>query len=144
VQNLAVHWISATAVLPAIVVRPAGNSGGAGAAPGAPPWRMLHSASPGDLQPGEPVDTLDDPLTDDTPLSPTEYQRLQKRALAIHASLGEPELLALQEVENLVVLKRLAGRDEILADYAIAWLMARPARPDWPVVQCRAGAPVEL
>jgi len=63
-------------------------------------------------------DTVDDPATEDDILSPTEYQRrLQKRALAIHDGLAEPDLLAVQEAENLGVLQELAARPELLADY---------------------------
>jgi hypothetical protein len=65
-------------------------------------------------------DTLDDPLTDDSVLSSTEYQRrLHKRALAIHDQLAEPALLAVQEAENLDVLLDLTARDEIQADYGV-------------------------
>jgi predicted extracellular nuclease len=45
-------------------------------------------------------DTHDDPDTEDTVFSAAEYQRrLKKRALAIHAQLGEPAILAVQEAE---------------------------------------------
>lgn len=65
-------------------------------------------------------DTLDDPFTDDSVLSATEYQRrLHKRALAIHDELAEPALLAVQEAENLDVLLDLAARGEIQADYGV-------------------------
>lgn len=68
-------------------------------------------------------DTLDDPDTQDTVLSQAEYQRrLQKRALAIHADLAEPTLIAVQEVENLAVLQALADRPEIAAGYLPVWL----------------------
>ena len=63
-------------------------------------------------------DTVDDPDTKDSVLSPTEYQRrLQKHALMIHLGIGEPEILALQEVENLDVLQELIARPEIAASY---------------------------
>lgn len=65
-------------------------------------------------------DTHDDPLTEDTVLSPTEYlRRLEKSARAIHEALGEPAILALQEAENLTVLAALVERPEIQADYRI-------------------------
>jgi hypothetical protein len=65
-------------------------------------------------------DTQDDPLTEDTVLSATEYlRRLEKRARAIHDALGEPAILAVQEAENLNVLAALADRPEIQADYRV-------------------------
>lgn len=68
-------------------------------------------------------DTIDDPNTADDVLSAEEYQRrLKKRALTIHEVLGEPDILALQETENLSVLESLSARPEIIADYAIAWV----------------------
>ena len=67
-------------------------------------------------------DTYDDPATEDTQLSTAEYQRrLQKRALLIHAGLGEPDLLAVQEVETGTVLQHLINRPEIQADYQVIW-----------------------
>ena len=67
-------------------------------------------------------DTIDDPETDDSVLSPFEYQRrLGKRALAIHAALGEPTFLAVQEVENQAVLQDLILQPVIQARYNIAW-----------------------
>jgi predicted extracellular nuclease len=67
-------------------------------------------------------DTYDDPDTEDTVLSVAEYQRrLKKRALAIHAQLGEPAILAVQEAEDLGVLQDLVSRPEIEADYDIVW-----------------------
>jgi predicted extracellular nuclease len=65
-------------------------------------------------------DTSDDPATEDTVLSPTEYlRRLEKRARAIHDALGEPAILAVQEAENLNVLAALVDRPEIQADYRV-------------------------
>ncbi|MGW8251108.1 MAG: hypothetical protein ACWGO1_10735, partial [Anaerolineales bacterium] len=65
-------------------------------------------------------DSVDDPLTDDTVLSAAEYQRrLEKRALAIHDILAEPDLLVLQEAENLAVLQALVNRPEIEVNYGI-------------------------
>jgi predicted extracellular nuclease len=65
-------------------------------------------------------DTYDDPAVDDTVLSAAEYQRrLRKRALAIHTYLGEPEIIAVQEAENLSVLQALVLRSEVEADYGI-------------------------
>jgi predicted extracellular nuclease len=58
-------------------------------------------------------DTQDDPSKQDTVLSAAEYQRrLEKRALAIHETLGEPEILAVQEVENRAVLEALLARPD--------------------------------
>jgi len=63
-------------------------------------------------------DSVDDPYTDDVRLSPTEYQRrLQKRAIAIHEQLGEPDLIAVQEAENMEVLQALTSRPEINSTY---------------------------
>jgi hypothetical protein len=68
-------------------------------------------------------DSLDDPLTDDTVLTAAEYQRrLQKRALAIHEILAEPDILVVQGAENLLVLQALVNRPEIVADYGIVWV----------------------
>jgi hypothetical protein len=68
-------------------------------------------------------DTVDDQANDDTVLSASEYQRrLQKRALAIHSALGEPEIIAVQEVENGAVLQALLLRPEILTDYSTLWI----------------------
>jgi predicted extracellular nuclease len=68
-------------------------------------------------------DTLDDPAKDDDVLSGTEYHRkLEKLALTLHAGLGEPDFVAVQEVENATVLAHLAARSEIEADYVPLWL----------------------
>lgn len=68
-------------------------------------------------------DTHDDPTTEDTVLSATEYlRRLEKNARAIHDALGEPAILALQEAENLNVLAALVERPEIQADYRVLLL----------------------
>ncbi len=65
-------------------------------------------------------DTVDDPVTDDSVLSFTTYiRRLQKHALLIHEVLGEPDLLAVQEVENAAVLRDLVAFHEIQADYQV-------------------------
>ena len=67
-------------------------------------------------------DTYDDPASRDVVLSAAEYQRrLQKRALAIHNALKEPDLIAVQEAENRTVLQHLVDRPEIEADYGIVW-----------------------
>ena len=67
-------------------------------------------------------DTQDDPLTDDTVLSVTEYQRrLRKRALAIQDVLDAPDLIALQEVENETVLADLLSRPELTVHYEYLW-----------------------
>lgn len=78
---------------------------------------------------GNLFDPVDDPLVNDSVLSKTEYQRrLQKRALAIHQDLGEPDLIAIQEVENLTVTQALVTRPEIEADYGILWQDAPDSR----------------
>ncbi len=67
-------------------------------------------------------DTEDDPTINDTVLSKTEYQRrLRKRALVIHEVLGEPEIIALQEVENEGVLRDLLKQPELTAPYELIW-----------------------
>jgi hypothetical protein len=65
-------------------------------------------------------DTFDDPLTDDPILSTSEFQRrLEKHALTIHDRLDEPDILAIQEAENLAVLQALAAHPDIEAEYEI-------------------------
>ncbi len=67
-------------------------------------------------------DTIDDPQTEDTVLSAAEYQRrLQKRALTLHDALDEPEMIAVQEVENETVIKALVARPELLHEYGYVW-----------------------
>jgi predicted extracellular nuclease len=74
-------------------------------------------------------DTFDDPLKDDTLLSAAEYRRrLAKRALAVHQSLGEPDLIAVQEVENEMVLKDLLARPEIESQYDFVWVDSADSR----------------
>lgn len=69
-------------------------------------------------------DALDDPLKDETVLTGPEYQRrLYKRARAIHDVLGEPAILAVQEVENRAVLDALVKDTDVLrSDYQIVWV----------------------
>jgi predicted extracellular nuclease len=64
-------------------------------------------------------DNQDDPAVDDDVLSAPEYQRrLYKRAMAIHAALSEPAVLAVQEVENAAILHALVADPDVLqADY---------------------------
>ncbi|HLA97509.1 MAG TPA: endonuclease/exonuclease/phosphatase family protein, partial [Anaerolineales bacterium] len=100
-----------------------------GSLPAAPVWpgASLFTLATFNLE--NLFDTVDDPDTQDTVLSPAEYQRrLQKRALAIHADLAEPTLLAVQEAENLEVLQALIAREEILADYVPVLLNGPDAR----------------
>lgn len=67
-------------------------------------------------------DTVDDPGTDDTVLSAAEYQRrLQKRAMTLHSTLLEPEIVTIQEVENETVLRALVGRSELEHEYGYVW-----------------------
>jgi predicted extracellular nuclease len=67
-------------------------------------------------------DTLDDPFTEDSVLSGSEYlRRLRKLAIAIHSGLGEPSIIAVQEVENQNVLIDLTGMGEIHAGYDFVW-----------------------
>lgn len=65
-------------------------------------------------------DTVNDPATDDRVLRFPEYvRRSQKIALAIHEVLGEPDLLAIQEVENAAVIEDLLTLGVIQADYRV-------------------------
>jgi hypothetical protein len=75
-------------------------------------------------------DTLDDPATDDQVLTNAEYQRrLYKRALSIHQALGEPTLIAVQEVENQDVLRALIEDPDVIhADYGAIWQNGPDAR----------------
>jgi predicted extracellular nuclease len=74
-------------------------------------------------------DTVDDPLTGDTILSNTAYQRkLEKLALAIHNELDEPAILAVQEAENATVLTDLIARSEIVAPYNFVLVEGADAR----------------
>jgi uncharacterized protein len=68
-------------------------------------------------------DTLDDPTIDEPVLSQSDYLRkISKLAQTIHAGMGEPVLIGVQEAENYAVLADLIGRQEIAAEYGIAWL----------------------
>jgi hypothetical protein len=56
-------------------------------------------------------DTIDDPNTDDPLPTPQEYaNRLIKFSLHLRKALGSPDILAVQEVENLGVLPDAASR----------------------------------
>jgi len=67
-------------------------------------------------------DTLDDPATEDSLPSAGEYQRqLEKLARTIHDGLGEPALIAVQEVENDTALQALVNRPELDVAYAFLW-----------------------
>lgn len=64
-------------------------------------------------------DPLDDPEKSDPVLSVPEYQRrLAKLAKSFQDGLGEPLLLAVQEVENEGVLKDLLATSQFESDYA--------------------------
>ncbi|HNB53519.1 MAG TPA: endonuclease/exonuclease/phosphatase family protein, partial [Anaerolineales bacterium] len=61
------------------------------------------------------------PATEDTVVTPAEYQtHLKKLALTIH-ELGEPLFIAVQEAENNSVLQALANRPELEATYSYLW-----------------------
>jgi len=66
-------------------------------------------------------DTIDDPATDYYDrISENEYhRRLHKRAMAIHETLNEPEIIAVQEAENQIVLEDLTSQPEITNDYGV-------------------------
>lgn len=90
---------------------------------------------------GNLFDTINDPTKSDQVLSQEAYQRkLQKLAKAIDEGLGQPTILALQEVENSSVLEDLLVQPEITADYSIVWMdgpdergidIAFLSRSDW-------------
>jgi predicted extracellular nuclease len=59
-------------------------------------------------------DTVDTPRVQDDVLTPAAYElKLGKLALAIRDSMGAPDVIALQEVENEQVLRDLAARPEL-------------------------------
>lgn len=67
-------------------------------------------------------DWIDDPNKDDDVLGEAEYHtRLDKLALTLHDDLGEPTFIAVQEVENDIVLVHLLARETIDADYDFIW-----------------------
>ena len=69
---------------------------------------------------GNLFDTEDDPLTEDTVLDGSAYQRkLQKLAQVLHEDLAEPAILAVQEAEGVGVLQDLANRPEVESDYTV-------------------------
>jgi len=63
-------------------------------------------------------DEFDDPDKIDDPPSAEEVElQLTKHALAIHELLREPDLIAVQEVENIEILERLANTEPIQGKY---------------------------
>lgn len=63
-------------------------------------------------------DEVDDPDKDDTVYEPEKVELLlSKHAQAIHDYLREPDIIAVQEVENLEILERLANTPPIKAKY---------------------------
>jgi predicted extracellular nuclease len=66
-------------------------------------------------------DTVDDPDTDDPIPTPQQYaDRLTKFSMHVRRALGAPDVLAVQEVENLGVLRDVANRihaDDASLDY---------------------------
>ncbi len=69
---------------------------------------------------GNLFDMVNDPATEDDVLSAAEYNRkLSKVAQAIHETLGEPAVIAVQEAENSAVLSELIGRPELEESYSI-------------------------
>ena len=67
-------------------------------------------------------DAMDDPDVQDMVYSTAGYYLKQhKLALTIHEVLGEPDVLAVQEVENSIVLNALVNREEISSTYQFAW-----------------------
>lgn len=63
-------------------------------------------------------DEFDDPDKIDDPPSAEEVElQLTKHALAIHEILREPDLIAVQEVENIEILERLTNTEPIQGKY---------------------------
>jgi len=63
-------------------------------------------------------DEFDDPDLDDTVNDPEVVElQLKKHALAIHDMLRMPDLIAVQEVENIEILERLANTEPIAGVY---------------------------
>lgn len=100
-----------------------GGNAAAGPAPTptpAPPGPAPTVAPPaasvtiGQLNAQNLFDTIDTPRVQDEVLTPEQYDRkLDKLALAIRDSMGAPDVIALQEVENEQVLRDLAARPEL-------------------------------
>jgi uncharacterized protein len=56
-------------------------------------------------------DTVDDPTTDDVALTPTAFaNRLNKASLAIRNVLNTPDIIGIEEMENLATLQTLAAK----------------------------------
>ncbi|MFQ6043280.1 MAG: cohesin domain-containing protein, partial [Candidatus Poribacteria bacterium] len=74
--------------------------------------------------------TVDNPNTDDIVLSPEEYEcKLEKLALTIRDGMFAPDVIAVQEAENLGVLNDLASRPELSEFSYIAELIEGPSGP---------------
>jgi len=72
-------------------------------------------------------DTVDNPYTDDIVLSPEDYQcKLDKLALTIRYGMFAPDVIAVQEAENLDVLNDLANHPELSEFSYIAELIEGP------------------
>lgn len=68
----------------------------------------------GQLNAGNLFDTVDEPRRQDDVLAPADLDRkLGKLALALRDTMGSPDVVTLQEVENLDVLQQLAARPEL-------------------------------
>ncbi len=71
---------------------------------------------------GNYFDAMDDPDVQDMVYSTEGYYLKQhKLALTIHEVLGEPDVLAVQEIENFTVLNALVNREEISSTYQFIW-----------------------
>ncbi len=93
---------------------PAGGTPPAGLRP--PPGAAAFSFASLNLQ--NLFDPYDDPATeDDVPSTSEFHRRLEKHARLIHDLLGEPAVIAVQEVENAAVLRWLAARPELTHPY---------------------------
>jgi hypothetical protein len=83
---------------------------------GAPTTRPVRARDAGEFTVGSQnclrlFDPVDDPGIDDPPPTPQQYaNRLAKLSMHIRHVLGSPDVLAVQEVENIDVLQDLAAR----------------------------------
>jgi predicted extracellular nuclease len=74
-------------------------------------------------------DLQDDPAREDPVPRLAAYQRqLAKLAGALHGPMGEPALVAVQEVENDRVLSDLVSRPEVQTPYQAVWVEGPDAR----------------
>jgi len=87
-----------------------------------PPQNLEPGFSVGTFNVANYFDAMDDPDVRDMVYSTEGYYLKQhKLALTIHEVLGEPDVVAVQEVENFTVLNALVNREEISSTYQFVW-----------------------